>query len=442
MAHAKASYLGSAALALGVVLAIGAGAVFAQADQVNRMGANAQDLATIERIRAETATHRASLVVSFAAAVSFEDQAEVSVTAAREAAAAAGRIVDLLGGLEKPQPDLAALGADMLETTTEVARLVEAGDVEVARGVVETETMPVVETLVGALQTEASMLTGQIEGERSEAGRLARVASFMVALVLPAVMVAGYRKSARRRIERERLEAELLRQREVSNAKDQLIAGISHQLRTPITGIYGYADLMLRGSDPDLVGEGLDAILSQSGDLRRMVDDILVTARIDASTVSYQATPTQIVDVVDRVVAHHHQLGAVVKVEVEPACFATDGGRLEQALRNLVANAVAHGREPVSVLGRKQGDHYQLAVCDTGPGLTPEQALEPFAAFAHAPADITTANSLGLGLSVARTLVNGIGGVISYAHDQGMTVFAVSLPINPVSGELDLDPTA
>jgi hypothetical protein len=99
VAHAKASYLGSAALAVGVVLAIGAGAVFAQADQVNRMGANAQDLATIERIRAETATHRASLVVSFAAAVSFEDQAQVSVTAAREAAAAAGRVVDLLRGL-------------------------------------------------------------------------------------------------------------------------------------------------------------------------------------------------------------------------------------------------------------------------------------------------------------------------------------------------------
>jgi signal transduction histidine kinase len=442
VAHSKASYLGSVALVVGVVVAIGAGAVFAQADQVDRMGANAQDLATIERIRAETATHRASLVVSFAAAGSTDGQAEVAVTAARDAMAAAGRIVDLLGGLEEPQPDLVGLGEALLETTTKVVGLVEAGNLSVARGVVETETISAVESLVGALQSEASRLTSRIEGERSDAGRLARVASFIVALVLPAIMVAGYRRSARRRIERERLEAELVRQRDVSDAKDQLIAGISHQLRTPITGIYGYADLMLRGSHPDLVGEGLDAILSQSGDLRRMVDDILVTARIDTSTVSYQATPMQIVDVVDRVVAHHHQLGAVVKVEVEPARFATDGSRLEQALRNLVANAVVHGREPVSVLGRKQGDHYQIAVCDTGPGLTPEQALEPFAAFAHAPADITTANSLGLGLSVARTLVNGIGGAISYAHSQDMTVFAISLPINPVAGELDSEGTA
>lgn len=439
MTRGRASYVGGAALAMGVIVAIGAGAVFAQADQVGRMGADAHDLATIERTAAETATHRASLVVAFAAVGTLGIEAGVSIDAANEAAQAAARIVDLVGDLEEQRLELTTLAIRLLDSTDEVARLLESGDVDQARELVEAQTLPDVEVLAETLRIEGSRLSGQIDAERSEAGRLARVASFIVALVVPAVMVAGYRRSARRRLERERLESELRRQRELSETKDQLIAGISHQLRTPITGIYGYADLLSRRNDPELIGEGVDAILSQSGDLRRMVDDILVTARIDASTISYQAAPTQVAEIVDRVVAHYLRLGAAIKVEVEAVSFDTDGGRLEHALRNLVSNAVAYGREPISILGRVQGDRYQIAVCDAGPGLTPDRALDPFAPFAHAPADITTANSLGLGLSVARTLVAGIGGLISYTHEQGMTVFALSLPMGKTFAEMSDD---
>jgi K+-sensing histidine kinase KdpD len=412
---------------LGVVLAVGAGAVFARADQVVRIGASAHDLATIEHATAETATHRASLVVSFAAG-SFEDQAAVSLTAAQEAAAAATRIADLLEQLEEPRPDLLTMGHALQEATTQVVRLVGTGDLAAARDVVENETLSVVDGLVRALQTESSRLTAFIEGERSEAGRLARIASFVVALLLPAVMVTAYRNSARRRIERERLEAELLRQREVGEAKNQLIAGISHQLRTPITAIYGYADLIAGGGNADLAEEGVNSILAQSGDLRRMVDDILVTSRIESSTLHYQATPTHVTDVVEKVVSHHRRIGSVVKTDVEPLRIATDGGRLEQAVRNLVANAVMHGHEPVCVSGRLEGDRYKITVSDMGPGLSSEQARDPFAAFAHAPADVTTANSLGLGLSVARTLIDGLGGTVTYSRDRGMTIFTVSLP--------------
>lgn len=429
MTRERASALGSAALALGVIAAIGAGAVFAQADQVGRIGADAHDLATIERTAAETATHRASLVVAFAAAGTLGVETDVSIGAAAEAAQAAGRIVDLVGDLEEQRAELTPLAVRVLDTTVEVSRLLESGDVAQARELVEVDTLPDVEVLAESLRIEGSRLSSQIEAERSEAGRLARMTSFVVALVVPALMVAGYRRSARRRLERDRLQAELLRQQELSETKDQLIAGISHQLRTPITGIYGYADLLSRRNDPELVGEGVDAILSQSGDLRRMVDDILVTARIDAAMVSYQAAPTVVAEIVDRAVAHYVRLGTPIKVEVEAASFNIDGGRLEHALRNLVSNAVAHGREPISVMGRVHGVSYQIAICDAGPGLTPDQAIDPFVPFAHAPSDITTANSLGLGLSVARTLVGGIGGSISYSHEQGMTVFALSLPM-------------
>jgi two-component system sensor histidine kinase MtrB len=159
-----------------------------------------------------------------------------------------------------------------------------------------------------------------------------------------------------------------------------------------------------------------------------MVDDILVTARFDAKAVTYQKVPTDVAALVDRVVGHHRRLGATIEVDVEAVEIATDGGRLEQALRNLVSNAVTHGREPITIVGRPQGDRYQIAVCDGGEGLDERQEGDPFAPFAHAPEDVPTANSLGLGLSVASTLITGLGGSISYARRSGTTVFAISLP--------------
>jgi signal transduction histidine kinase len=102
-------------------------------------------------------------------------------------------------------------------------------------------------------------------------------------------------------------------------------------------------------------------------------------------------------------------------------------------IHNLVANAFAHGNEPVEVIGREDVGWYRLAICDTGPGLGSERAKHPFAAFDQAPEDIVTAPGLGLGLSVARALVSLMGGEIEYRHQVGHTVFMVSIPMAPAA---------
>jgi signal transduction histidine kinase len=409
-----------------VAVAIGASVAFARADQVERIGADAQDLSTLERASAETATHRASLVVAFAA--TGMDQADLATEAAAEAVLAAERIVGLLGVLEVPREPLVVSAQGVLSSTIDVGDHLQAGRTDIARQLVEDATLPKVEALSQAVAAEAGVMSSRIAGERSEAGSLARTASFVVALLVPAMTVGGFRRVAKRRIERERLEAELTRQQELSQAKDHLIAGLSHQLRTPITGIYGFADLLLAYPDPDLIEEGLATILKESGNLRRMVDDILVTARIDAESVGYTALETSVGEVVDRTLSHFLRLGTSIKVDCEPCLVLVDGSRLEHALRNLVANAIGHGAEPIQIVGRTAGDVYRLAVCDSGPGIVPESAANPFRAFANDPASVTVRGSLGLGLSVAKTLIEAMSGTIEHTRVDGTTVFAITLP--------------
>lgn len=409
-----------------MAVAIGAGVVFARADQVERIGADAQDLSTLGSASAETATHRASLVVAFAAAGT--DQADLAAKAAAESVLAAERIVGLLGALEVPREALVASAENLLSSTIEVGDQLQAGRIGVARELVEDATLPQVEALAQAVAAEAGVMSSRIAGERSEAGSLARTASFIVALMVPAMTVIGFRRVTRRRIERERLEAELIRQRELSEAKDHLIAGLSHQLRTPITGIYGFADLLLTYPDPELLEEGLATILEESGNLRRMVDDILVTARIDAENVGYNPAETAVTAIVDHTLSHFLRLGASIKVDCEACLITVDASRLEHALRNLVANAIGHGAEPIHVVGRVAGDAYRLAICDAGRGLSPESEADPFRAFATDPVSVTVRGSLGLGLSVARTLIEAMAGTIEHTRVDGTTVFAITLP--------------
>jgi signal transduction histidine kinase len=426
MTHRRTSSWGNGALIVAVAVAIGASVVFARADQVERIGADAQDLSTLERASAETSTHRASLVIAFAAAGM--DQAVLATEAAVEAVLAAERIVGLLGVLEVPRESLLASAESLLSSTIEVGDHLQAGRTDVARELVEGTTLQEVEALAGAVSTEAGVLSGRIAGERSEAGSLARTASFIAALLVPAMTVVGFRRVAKRRIERERLEAELIRQQELSRAKDHLIAGLSHQLRTPITGIYGFADLLLAYPDPDLIEEGLATILKESGNLRRMVDDILVAARIDAENVGYDPAETAVTAVVDHTLSHFLRLGISIKVDCEPCMINVDAFRLEHALRNLVANAIGHGAEPIQVVGRTAGEVYRLAVCDAGPGLDPESEANPFRPFANDPASVTVRGSLGLGLSVAKTLIEAMSGTIEHTRVDGTTVFAITLP--------------
>ena len=153
MTHRRTSSWGNGALIAAVAVAIGASVVFARADQVERIGADAQDLSTLERASAETATHRASLVVAFAA--TGMDQAILAGEAAAEAVMAAERIVGLLDVLEVPRESLVVSAERLLSSTTDVGDHLQEGRIDVARELVENETLPQVEEVARAVASEA-----------------------------------------------------------------------------------------------------------------------------------------------------------------------------------------------------------------------------------------------------------------------------------------------
>ncbi|MGI8518693.1 MAG: ATP-binding protein, partial [Acidimicrobiia bacterium] len=93
--------------------------------------------------------------------------------------------------------------------------------------------------------------------------------------------------------------------------------------------------------------------------------------------------------------------GIEVRVDCAAVMVNADGARLEKIVHNLVSNSHRHGKQPVEIVGRITASDYRLAVIDSGGGLDEIRAADPFAPFVHAPQEITTANSLGLGLSVA-----------------------------------------
>ncbi|MGH8959018.1 MAG: sensor histidine kinase [Acidimicrobiia bacterium] len=426
MSSKWARHLGSAVTTAMVVIAVGAAAVFSNADQGARIAADSQRLKAVQIALSETATHRAALVIAFA---SLDGEiTDVSLEALGEAVAASDRINQQLASLSDSLP-LRSLASEVSVSTRTVQELMARSAPDAARMEVEANTLPALGGLAEALSREAARVGGLIDAEQASAGRLTQAASFVVALLVPVLSVVFIRRRARRRLERAQLEAELTRQRELAETKDRLIAGLSHQLRTPLTGIYGWADMISHQPGPQIVDEGAVAILSQSGELRRMVDDILVTARLDATNLEYRPAAAPITDIVDSAVSHFVRVGEQVKVDCQEAMVMVDRPRLQHAIHNLVANAIAHGNEPVEVIGKEDESWYRLAVCDTGPGLPPGRIEAPFAAFDHASENIVVAPGLGLGLSVARALVSLMGGEIEYRHQVGHTVFMVSIPM-------------
>lgn len=252
--------------------------------------------------------------------------------------------------------------------------------------------------------------------------------------------------------ERLRAEAEreslLLRERvaraeaEAANrAKTDFLAVVSHELKTPLHAITGFADLLHDGEAgpvADLQKRHLDRIRTNGRQLLRMIEDVLGYARLDSGEEEVR---------LERVSAEHAMADAVREVEraarekglelnvalPEGACDAqSDPRRVRELLRVLLSNAVKFteaGR--VEIAARREAGWIAISVRDTGIGIGPEQMeriWEPFWQAEHPL--IRRAGGSGLGLSIARRLASLLGGDIHVASVPGDgSTFTVRLPV-------------
>ena len=253
-------------------------------------------------------------------------------------------------------------------------------------------------------------------------------------------------------LERQTIELEAARQlsQEASQAKSAFLANVSHEVRTPMAALIGYADLLL---DPHLGASDrvnhLQAIRRNSEHLLSLVNDVLDISKIEAGKVTVEKIPTSPVQIIAEVeslmrvrTADKRLTLSVEYASVVPDVFQSDPTRLKQILLNLVGNAIKFtdkgGVRIVARCGEPQSADPQLTVevIDTGIGMTEAQIQKLFTVFTQADESTTRKfGGSGLGLAISKRLAELLDGKIAVESTPGKgSAFRLALPTGPLTG--------
>jgi signal transduction histidine kinase len=239
--------------------------------------------------------------------------------------------------------------------------------------------------------------------------------------------------------------------REANQTKTELLAVISHDLRTPLNSIIGYAQLLEIGI-PDPLTDGsrerVHRILQSSGHLLYLIDELLAFARVEGEHEDIKTAPCDVVEVLKQVreliepIAHEKGLTLRASVPGPDISIVTDADKLRQVLVNLVGNAVKYTAEgSVEVTVEPADSEVTFRVSDTGVGISKEHLPRIFEPFWQADrSQRSLGGGTGLGLSVVQRVVALLGGRISVQSELGKgTTFSVTLPRlgNPSPADAD-----
>lgn len=226
-----------------------------------------------------------------------------------------------------------------------------------------------------------------------------------------------------------------------SRMKDEFLATLSHELRTPLNAILGWAQILRSGTaDDNDRAEGLEVIERNARAQTQLIGDLLDMSRIVSGKIVLDRQPVDLVGVIAAAIETIRPAAQAKQLRVQPALGARqavvsgDAHRLQQVLWNLLTNAVkftpAGGTIRV-VLGR-EGKNARIQVIDSGEGISAEFLPHVFGRFRQADAAPSRRfGGLGLGLAIARHLVELHGGTISAESGGPGTgaTFAVALPL-------------
>jgi PAS domain S-box-containing protein len=230
-------------------------------------------------------------------------------------------------------------------------------------------------------------------------------------------------------------------QREREAVRETFIGVLSHELRTPVTTIFGAARVLSRPDshlDAATRQEILEDVADEAERLRRLVEDVVAMSRFGETSADLWREPVLLQRVVPSVVGleEHRWPGVQFSLDIPsglPTVMA-DPTYLEQIIRNLLANAAKYGGPAASVHVRidlsDAGDEALVHVLDDGPGIEPSEADRLFDLFYRSPRTASETSGAGIGLFVCSRLVRAMGGRVWAApRDEGGAEFGFALQV-------------
>lgn len=228
-------------------------------------------------------------------------------------------------------------------------------------------------------------------------------------------------------------------------AERAFLLSVSHDLRTPLTSIRGYAEAITDGTlddaDPQERARAAAVIASEARRLERLVRDLLDLARLDTRQFSLRPRDCDAASVVREAAEGFApaaaDLGLALGVATDPPSFPAlvDPERLGQIVANLVENALRFARSSVEVTVAAAGGSLELAVVDDGPGIPPEEAPRVFERLYTVRESPGRSLGTGLGLAIVRELAQAMGGTTRLEAPAGRcgSRFVVAIPARPAA---------
>jgi PAS domain S-box-containing protein len=230
--------------------------------------------------------------------------------------------------------------------------------------------------------------------------------------------------------------------KQVDRMKSEFIATVSHELRTPLTSIRGSLGLIRGGATgtlPDKAARLIEVAYQNSNRLALIVDDILNMEQIDCGKMSLEPSNQLLSPLVEQAVEENlgfalsYRVSLLIITPLPQVMARVDANRVLQVMANLLSNAVKFSPAEASVeIGMAAaGGSVRISVTDHGPGIPSSFRDRIFQKFSQADgSDSRQKGGTGLGLTIAKALIERMGGTIDYNSDPGITTtFIVELPV-------------
>lgn len=240
----------------------------------------------------------------------------------------------------------------------------------------------------------------------------------------------------------EQLERQLQKEREIEKSKMELITGVSHDLRTPLTSIIGYLDLLRNKSfqDQKEYERFIDNTYKKSMQLKKQIDDLFEYTRLTSHDVQLNLQKVDVRNLLEQILFEmeplfaENELSICKDIEAKPLYTCIDSEKFVRVIENMLMNALKYSIKPGNIKVSLTTDErfFSISFSNKGIPITKEQVdylFERFYKVDESRSNQSTETGTGLGLSIAKSIVEQHNGKIELVHDSGDFSFIVTIPL-------------